>query len=133
MSDELNFGAPNGTPATTATGEDDSSRRREKLMSLLRGRLHWAVILSVILGGGLGYLAYNSVVPMYRSTGSVVVEGKGIFTNLDNPTDKRGWYSFVARQQQLLRSREVAARAMATDTWLSRGDEAVPWTPEEFS
>ncbi|MEM1027957.1 MAG: hypothetical protein AAGJ38_07715, partial [Planctomycetota bacterium] len=133
MSDELNFGAPNGTPATTASGEDDSSQRREKLLALLRGRLHWAILLSLILGGGLGYLLYNSVVPMYRSTGSVVVEGKGIFTNLDNPTDKRGWYSFVARQQQLLRSREVAERAMATDTWLSRGDEAVPWTPEEFS
>ncbi|MEM9916271.1 MAG: AAA family ATPase [Planctomycetota bacterium] len=133
MSDELNFGAPNATPATTASGEDDSSQRREKLLALLRGRLHWAILLSLILGGGLGYLLYNSVVPMYRSTGSVVVEGKGIFTDLDNPTNKSRWYSFVARQQQLLRSREVAERAMATDTWLSRGDEAVPWTPEEFS
>ena len=133
MSDELNFGAPNGTPATTASGEDDSSQRREKLLALLRGRLHWAILLSLVLGGGLGYLLFNSVVPMYRSTGSVVVEGKGIFTNLENPTDKRGWYSFVARQQQMLRSREVAERAMATDTWQSRGPDSVEWTPEQFS
>lgn len=133
MSDELNFGAHSATPAPQASGDDDSSQRREKLMALLRGRLHWAIILSVVIGGGLGYLAYSSVVPMYRSTGSVVVERNFVLYRTDDPTSKNRWFSFVMRQQQLLRSREVAERALATDTWQSRGDEAVMWTAEEFS
>lgn len=133
MSDELNFGAHSATPAPQASGDDDSSQRREKLMALLRGRLHWAIILSVVLGGGLGYLAFNSVVPMYRSTGEVVVERNFVLYRTDDPTSKNRWFSFVKRQQQLLRSREVAERALATDTWQSRGDEAVMWTAEDFS
>ncbi len=133
MSDELNFGAHIGTPAATPTGDDDSSQRREKLMALLRGRLHWAILLSVLLGGGLGYLGYISVVPMYRSTGSVVIERNTLLYRTDDPTSKDRWFSFVVRQQQLLRSREVAERALASDTWQSRGADAVAWDAEDFS
>ncbi|MEM9418250.1 MAG: AAA family ATPase [Planctomycetota bacterium] len=134
MSDELNFNAPNGSSVTQGNGDDESTQRREKLMSLLRGRLHWAIILSLLLGGGLGYLGYISVVPMYRSSGQVVVESNElIFEGVDNQTSKKRWYSFVARQEQMLRSQEVAERAMASDTWKSRGEEAVEWTPEQFA
>lgn len=134
MSDELNFGAHNGSPAPTPAGDDDTSQRREKLLALLRGRLHWAIILSLLLGGGLGYLGYSSVVPMYRSTGEVVVESKELlFDDVDNSTSKNRWYSFVARQEQMLRSREVAERALATDEWQSRGTDAVAWSAEDFS
>ncbi len=102
-------------------------------MALLRGRLHWAILLSVLLGGGLGYLGYISVVPMYRSTGSVVIERNTLLYRTDDPTSKDRWFSFVVRQQQLLRSREVAERALASDTWQSRGADAVAWDAEDFS
>lgn len=132
MSDDLNFNAPQG-PANRSNAEDDSSQRREKLMALLRGRLHWAILLAVVLGGGLGYLGFQSVEPLFRSTGSVVIERDTLIYSPDDPTSMDRWYAFVRRQEQLLRSTEVAERAMASDVWNSRGDAAVAWSARDFA
>lgn len=132
MSDDLNFNAPQG-PVTRSAGEDESSQRREKLMALLRGRLHWALLLAVLLGGGLGYLGFHSVEPLFRSTGSVVMQRDTLLYSPDDPTSMDRWYSFVRRQEQLLRSTEVAERAMASDVWQSRGEDAVDWSANDFA
>lgn len=135
MSDELNFNAgtssSNNTPAPRQ--DDESTQRREKLVALLRGRLHWAILLAVLLGGGLGYLGYQSIEPLYRSTGSVVIERDTLIYSPEDPTSMDRWYSFVLRQQQLLRSAEVGERAMAMDSWETRGDDAVTWSVEDFA
>ncbi|MEO1237256.1 MAG: hypothetical protein AAFX76_10760, partial [Planctomycetota bacterium] len=143
MSDELNFNVP-GTPgspgpsggaAATAGGGEDSSRRRAQLVALLRGRLHWAVLLSVLFGGVLGYLGYISVVPMFRSSGTVIVgRERLLFDAGGGPMlDTGRWRSFIRQQDQLIKSANVAERAMASDVWQSRPDDAPAWTPTEFA
>ncbi len=131
MSDDLNF-APT---ASATTGQDDSTRRREALGALLRGRLHWAILLSLVLAGLLGYLGYQSVEPMFKSTGAVIMAPDPImFGDQSQPEGIQRWASFLMQQEQLLTSEEVAERAMAMPAWkVNRGEDAEPWTPQEFS
>ncbi len=56
-----------GNPASG--GQDQElKRRREKLMALLRGRLHWAIILGVILGTCGGVAGWSLHHDRYQST-----------------------------------------------------------------
>lgn len=130
MSDELNFNAPQAN--ANAADADDSSERREKIASLLRGRLHWAIIISLILAPLLGFLGYKSIVPMYRSTGGLTVDSNYILYNPGDPDGGR-WVSFLKQEATRLNSHTVAERAMATEAWKKRGEDAAPWSVEAFS
>ncbi|MEM7624425.1 MAG: AAA family ATPase [Planctomycetota bacterium] len=130
MSDELNFNAPQANAA--AAFSDDSSERREKIAALLRGRLHWAIIISLILAPLLGFLGYKSVVPMYRSTGGVTVDRDKLLYDMGSADGGR-WVSFLKQEQTRLTSHDVAERAMATEEWKKRGEDASPWSKEAFA
>ena len=131
MSDDLNF----STTTAGQPGPDDSSRRRAAIGALLRGRLHWAILLSLVLAGVLGFLGYQSVEPMYKSTGAVIMAPDPImFGNLADPQGMNRWKSFLFTQEQKLSSKEVADRAMALPAWkVNRGEDAEPWTHQDFS
>jgi Mrp family chromosome partitioning ATPase/uncharacterized protein involved in exopolysaccharide biosynthesis len=135
MSDELTF---NGGPATTPgpatdAGGDESAQRRQAILALLRGRLHWAILLSLLLGGGIGYLAYKSVVPLYQVTGGVIVDRQELLFDVDDVTGMGRWASFLKQQEQLLVSSNVAERAMASPAWQARGEDAVQYDAAKFS
>ena len=130
MSDELNFNAPQATAA--AVDVEDSSERREKIAALLRGRLHWAILLSLLLAPVLGFLGHKSVVPMYRSTGGVTVDRDKLLYDMGD-ADGGKWTSFLKQEQTRLTSHHVAERAMATEEWKKRGEDAAPWSVEAFA
>ncbi len=125
-------GADPAYAAATATTPIDADAermglRRERLMGLLRGRLHWAILLALLFGGALGYLAYQSVDPIYKSTGRIKVDdpseiiGKGDGLGMGMSM----WSGFVQEQTAIIRGEDVAKRAMRTEAWKGReGGEA---------
>ena len=130
MNDDLNF----TSTSTGHAGEEGSTQRREAIGALLRGRLHWAILLSLLLAGTLGYLGYKSVEPMYMSTGSVLIAPDPIMFNINTVEGIKNWESFLMQQEQRLVSKEVAERAMASDAWKQeRGEDAEPWTAQQFA
>ncbi|MEM8737035.1 MAG: hypothetical protein AAGG38_00960 [Planctomycetota bacterium] len=134
MSDELNFNAPQGN-SNAGARDEDSSQRRAQLLALLRGRLHWAIILSVIFGSVFAYFGHQSVVPMFESSGSVVVQKEEILFDASdvagNNTGK--WRTFLRQQDQLIKSAQVAERAMASEVWQSRSPDAPKWSASDFA
>ncbi|MEM9881636.1 MAG: AAA family ATPase [Planctomycetota bacterium] len=129
MSDELNFNAP----TAAAPREDEASRRRQQLMALLRGRLHWALLLAALLGGGLGYLGHQSVTPMYRSTGEARIEPDELMFNIEGVLDTGRWTSFLRTQENLIKSAEVAERAMRNPAWEALGLDPNEWDAGAFA
>jgi Mrp family chromosome partitioning ATPase len=117
MNQELILG---GSTANAYDNSDDNSVRREKIMGLLRGRLHWAIILALLLGGGFGYLAYNSVEPEYKSMGKVRVSAPDSLVGRDTGVDMDRWAGFVKEQEALIASEQVATKALRSEPWLSR-------------
>ncbi len=135
MSDELNFNAPTGSSMTQPAREsEDASKRRAQILALLRGRLHYAILLALILGGGLGYLGYKAIVPLYTSTGSVVVNNESIiFEGVSDIGNRNNWTTFLRTQENLILSSQVAERALASDTWKDRGAGAQEYDTKAFS
>jgi len=134
MSDELNFNAPGGTDLHAPRADDESTQRRQKLVALLRGRLHWAIILSIVLSLMFGFIGFKAVRPMYRSVGEVKIELDPLMFSSDQDTTRiRRWKSFLGIQKNLILSGNVALRAMATTAWQQRGTDAEPWEPLKFA
>lgn len=134
MTDELNFNATTSSTSEYAAPQtDDASQRREKILALLRGRMHWAVILSILIGGGLGYLGYTSVDPLYRSTGKVRLERTGITGKGGDIFDTGAWAGFAREQQSFIVSAPVAQRGLDTEAWKSRPDDAEPFDVGDFA
>ena len=106
--------------------------RRERLMGLLRGRLHWAILLALLFGGALGYFAYQSVEPEYLSTGRVEVANPPEIIGKDTILDMGMWTGFVQKQNSIIRGEEVARRAMRSETWKGRENPGADWTTMQF-
>ena len=123
----------NAPQGNAASQPEDASERREKIASLLRGRVHWVILLSLVLAPTLGFLGFKSVEPMFRSAGGVVVQQKKIiYEKVPGIGDNR-WASFLRQEQDRLRSPQVAERAMASEHWKKRGEDAAPWSAQDFS
>ena len=124
------------TPTTdgyeTQTAEEEAKRRREQILALFRGRLHWAVILALVLGTAAGLAGFFSKKPSYSTVGTVkiVPELEGI-TTLDVPVMFK---SYVKEQVSALTSFEVAEAVLESETWTAAQarSNAEPLTAADF-
>ncbi len=118
-----------------ASAEEDARRRREAIISLFRGRLHWALLLAMILGSAGAIAGYFSQKPIYQGEGGVAVrpEVDSLYDTKVTRTP-RMFASYVKSQIGLIGSSEVIERAMVSDTWKQAlGDAgAEPMSPAAF-
>jgi len=100
-------------------GEEDSGQILTRIKGLLRGRIHWAVILAVILGGAAATAGFFSEPPKYK------VEAKFIFKpylpaiDPDDSDSIPMFNEYLDAQNHLLLGPEVEQRAKQTETWQS--------------
>ncbi len=101
-----------------ASAEEEARRRREAIIALFRGRLHWAILLAVVLGSAAAVVGYFSQKPEYQGQGLVVVNPE-VESIVNTPGTRTPAYfqSYLKNQINLIMSRAVAERALATDTW----------------
>ena len=102
-----------------ASAEEEARRRREMVIALFRGRLHWAVILALVLGSAAAVAGYFSQKPVYQGAGVVTVQpevesivGKDPRTGLPPM-----FLAYLKGQMGTIVSQQVADRAMQSDTW----------------
>lgn len=90
---------------------------------LLRGRLHWAVLLGMVIGVGAAGYVYKSTVTTYRSQGLIEVVPKvpKILYDNDQNSVPPMFDGYMQSQERLLRSRRVIDMAMRSDTWRDAG------------
>ena len=136
MSDEISFASTNESAETLTA--DEIRLRREKLLALLKGRWHWAILSSLLFSSVFGYFAYKSVGAIYRSTGTVQINDDTILANRrrgDNMvnTKQARWTSFLRVQDSMIKSPAVAQRALLSDEWVNRSNPEIVYDPTEFS
>ena len=136
MSDEISFASTNES-ADSLTA-DEIRLRRQKIMALLKGRWHWAILSSLLLSSILGYLAYKSVGAIYRSTGIVQIDDESILSDPRRTGSMVGngmerWTSFLRVQDEMIKSEAVAQRALLSDDWRNRSNQEIVYDPKEFS
>ena len=116
----------------TQTAEEEAKRRREQILALFRGRLHWAVILALVLGTAAGVAGYFSKKPSYAAVGFVkIVPELDAIATLEVPVMFR---SYVKEQVAAITSYEVAERVLESDNWKAAQDRtnAEPLTAADF-
>jgi Mrp family chromosome partitioning ATPase/uncharacterized protein involved in exopolysaccharide biosynthesis len=115
-------------------GEVKEVNPLQVLHQLLRGRYILAIVLSVVLGGVLGYLGYRSQKPIYRSTGMIRI--KPFTTRILYDTERSNMMpmfdSFVDSQVLLMRSQRVTDLAMQSDEWRALKRGSSPEAAAEF-
>ena len=131
MSDELNFSTTNSAADTASA--DEIRLRREKLLALLKGRWHWAIISSLLLGCTLGYLSYKSVGAVYRSSGSVRIDDDLILSKSNIDSSQKRWTAFLRTQDNMIKGPMVATRALSSDLWSNRPNQDVVYDKVDFS
>ncbi|MEM7576866.1 MAG: AAA family ATPase [Planctomycetota bacterium] len=101
-----------------ASAEEEARRRREMVIALFRGRLHWAVILALVLGSAAAVAGYFSQKPVFQGAGIVQVQPE-VESILEN--DSTGlppmFRAYLEGQISMIGSQQVAERAMQSDTW----------------
>ncbi|MEM8781758.1 MAG: AAA family ATPase [Planctomycetota bacterium] len=98
-----------------ATAEEEARRRREMIIALFRGRLHWAVILALLLGSAAAVAGYFSQKPVFQGGGVVQVQPE-----VEGPVDGElppMFLAYLKGQMATIVSHPVAERAIQSDTW----------------
>lgn len=101
------------------------------ILSMLRGRYHWALGLGITLAAIGGVAGYKLPKPLYRSVGLIDIAAK--VPKVLSETDEKGllpmFDAYVASQAQLAATRRVVDLAMSSPEWRTVGpagsDEAV--------
>ncbi|MEX0653264.1 MAG: hypothetical protein WD151_03980 [Phycisphaeraceae bacterium] len=108
---------------TADTPPPDDAPRRTSPWSLLRGRLHWAVLLALLLGAGGAVGGYLFIEPVYRSSGLVRIspDVRGVLPDSDVTEPIRHYDSYIDAQVDLMRSRQVIERALQQEAWQRLG------------
>lgn len=136
MSDDISFASTNDSSESLTA--DEIRLRRQKILALLKGRWHWAILSSLLLSSVLGYLCYKSVGAIYRSTGIVQIDDDSILAdprrggNMVNSGMNR-WTSFLRVQDEMIKSEAVAQRALLSDDWRNRSNPEIVYDPIDFS
>ncbi|BAM02492.1 AAA family ATPase [Phycisphaera mikurensis] len=100
----------------TQTAEEEAKRRREQVLALFRGRLHWAVILALVLGSAAAVAGYFSKKPSYQAEGSIKILVE-VATGVGNVDAPPMFKSYVKEQASLIDSYDVAERVLQSDAW----------------
>lgn len=105
----------------TQSAEEEARRRREQVLALFRGRLHWAIILAMVLGTAAGVAGYFSKQPSYQAIGAVEIRPE-----VDSTVQAAGvpvlFKTFVNKQAGAIDSFSVAEDVLESDVW--RAEEA---------
>ena len=118
MSDEISFASTNESAETLTA--DEIRLRRQKLLALLKGRWHWAILSSLLFSSVFGYFAYKSVGAIYRSVGTVQINDDTILAdrrrgdNMVNTKQAR-WTSFLRVQDSMIKSPAVGQDRVVID------------------
>lgn len=134
MSDEISFASTNDSAESLTA--DEIRLRRQKILALLKGRWHWAILSSVLLSSVFGYVCYQSVGAVYRSTGIVQINDDTILAADDRNAvnrDMTRWTSFLRVQDEMIKSTAVAQRALLSDVWRNRSNPEIVYDAMEFS
>ena len=112
--DEL-FAAPQLKP------EDEARLKRQRVLGLLRGRWHWAVLLAILLATAGGFAGYYSQGPEYSSRGLLqfnpVIVGV-LPGEQDDPARIEQYFkAWLAAQIEIMFSSQVMNRASNSDTF----------------
>ena len=117
----------------TQTAEEEAKRRREQILALFRGRLHWAIILALVLGTAAGVAGYFSKKPSYQAIGFVKIRPEVDLTvqALDVPVMFK---SYVKEQAAAIESNDVARQVLESDRWIAEAQRtgAEPLSSSEF-
>lgn len=110
--------------------EDDAALRRKRLLMLMRGRYHWAILLAAVFGVTGMVAGYLKTIPEYRAVAVVHIEpvGPKIIYEVDNTLNRR-YDQFVNAQVATIQSSVVLDRAVADPRW----DRAIGFLPESES
>lgn len=119
--------------------QGEVNQRRTMLLSLLRGRWHWAILLAVLLATAGGYLGYNSQPDMYQAQSFIDI--KLGYTDspieIKDPSLYEPYVNFVNGEMRRLRSLEVLENAMGQPEWqehlATRSDDLPEVTLDDFS
>ena len=118
----------------TQTAEEEAKRRREQVLALFRGRLHWAIILALVLGTAAGVAGYFSKKPSFQAVGTVKIRPE-----VDLTVQKLGapemFKSYVKEQVAAIDSFNVAERVVESDRWIAEASRtgAEPVTAADFA
>ncbi|MGB0766086.1 MAG: polysaccharide biosynthesis tyrosine autokinase [Phycisphaeraceae bacterium] len=117
--------------------QTESSARRMVLLNLLRGRWHWAILLSTVLAAAGGYLGYNSQNPEYQTWSKITIKPDYILSvNVKDLTLYEEYTNFVRGEVSRLTSSEVIAEAMQKPEWQDAvreaGEEYASMSVDEF-
>lgn len=116
----------------------EANQRRAVLLSLLRGRWHWAILLAVLLGVAGGYLGYNSQSDMYEAETFIDIKPNysDVAISVSDLTVYEPYINFVNGEIRRLRSLDVGERAMSTSIWqenlATRSDDLPEITLDDF-
>ncbi len=136
MSDEISFASTNDSAESLTA--DEVRLRRQKIMALLKGRWHWAIISSVLFSTVFGYLCYHSVGAIYRSKGIVQINDDSILADrkMGGNVITKGmarWTSFLRVQDEMIKGENVAQRALLSDDWRNRENVELVYDAASFS
>lgn len=104
----------------------ESQRRRQQLVQLLRGRLHWAGILALILGMAAAVAGYFSQKPLYHSTGRFEMSPvlPKVFRGTEQTNVPPMWHEYLNTQISLMKGKQVLGKAAKDEAWLSATERA---------
>ena len=102
------------------TAEEEAKQRHEMILSLFRGRLHWAVLLGLILGTSAAVAAYFSQEPTFSASARLRVAPElDTITNTGENTIPAMFGAYLQEQIGRIESYDIAQRAIDSDTWRS--------------
>ena len=99
--------------------DSDDQKHMGKLLNLLRGRLHWAILLALFLGLACGIAGYFAKKPMYMGSGQIEIVPKlqTIMYQTDEKNIPPMFHSYLETELAKMQSSRVLSRASSSDVW----------------
>ncbi len=97
----------------------DDTKRIGRLLGLLRGRLHWAILLALFLGSAGGVAGYFLKKPMYMGAGQIEIIPKlqTIMYQTDEKNIPPMFHSYFDTELAKMQSSRVLSRASSNEQW----------------
>lgn len=122
-------------PGERSGGGGEAVHRSPAWLALLRGRLHWAIGLGLVLGVGAATAVYLNVASMYRSTGLVEItpEIRPVLTQSESTGPIPLFNAYMDAQVERMQSAPILQRAIQSDTWQRAGGSSDSHALGDFS